>query len=107
MTNAQFEAFDPDKVAMGRAFGLLATKQKLERGETGEGLRPDRPAQLLEVYPSAQNLAGWIEYDKYGLGELEEMRYAGVKVDDDYIVFKTTQAKSVTTEAHSVRTIHG
>ena len=40
-------------------------------------------------------MAGWDEYEKYGLGELSEMGYDGIKLDDDFIVFESKQIKTI------------
>ena len=40
-------------------------------------------------------MAGWNEYEKYGLGQLYEMGYDGANLDDDYFVFNNNQIKIV------------
>jgi hypothetical protein len=39
-------------------------------------------------------MAGWDEYEKYGVGQLIEMGFDGIKLNDDYVVFEPNQIKS-------------
>lgn len=40
-------------------------------------------------------MAGWNEYEKYGLGQLRDMGYDGAKLDDDYFVFSPKQIRII------------
>lgn len=66
-------------------------KQKIERGDAGAAGR----SRIISAYLSIKNIAGWNEYEKYGLGQLREMGYDGAKLDDDYFVFSPKQIKIV------------
>ena len=94
VTNYKFDTFDPNMAAMGGAFWFTETRAKIANNETGAGLRPDKEKIILDVYLKANKQAGWGEYDKLGLGEIEGRGFDSVKLDDDYIIFNSTQIKS-------------
>ena len=90
---------------MGGTFWFTSDKASIESGETGAGLHPDKTQRTIDAYLSVQKMAGWDEYDKLSLGQLEDMGYDGVKLvmdkskpdgGADYIVFEPTQIKSAT-----------
>ena len=45
-------------------------------------------------------MAGWEEYEKYGLQEIIELGFDGIKLDDDYVIFEPTQIKSIHNEGN-------
>jgi hypothetical protein len=73
-----------------------------------EGLKNrDKGAQghgfILTLKVNIKNPAGWDEYDKYGLDELEQKGYDGVILNDkdgtfDGFVFKNKQVKIISSE---------
>lgn len=67
-----------------------------EKGAQGHGY-------ILTLKVSIKNPAGWDEYEKYGLDELEHLGYDGVILKDndgtfDGFVFKNKQVKIIKTE---------
>jgi DNA polymerase III sliding clamp (beta) subunit (PCNA family)/ribosomal protein S18 acetylase RimI-like enzyme len=94
-TQEKFNEFDIQK-SYTHSFWFTSNLDNILRGETGATQRPDAEVVVMEVYLSIQNMAGWDEYDKYGVGELISMGYDGIKLDDDYVVFEPTQIKSAT-----------
>ena len=47
------------------------------------------------MFLSAKNLAGWPEYEKLGLGQIMDLGYDGIKLDDDFVIFEPQQIKSI------------
>ena len=93
VTNEEFDEFDPNKSAMGGVFWFTTDKQKISRGETGAGLRPDKKQKTLSVFLKTEKSAGWNEYDKLGLGEIESRGFDSIKLDDDFVIFDSSQIK--------------
>lgn len=89
-TAKAFDRFDANKTMDG-VFWFTSDKTKLERGEAGAAARGD----LMPVYLSAKNLAGWDQYEKFSIDELIAQGYDGIQLDDDYVIFEPTQIKSV------------
>jgi hypothetical protein len=89
-SNSQIKKFDPKFSAQG-VFWFSSDKNKIEAGESGASSR----AFIIPVYLSAQKLAGWKEYEKLGLGQIEEQGYDGIKLDNDYVIFNPQQIKSI------------
>ncbi len=96
VTNEKFTQFDPDKAAMGGTFWFTADPSSIKEGLTGAGLRPGKKQHIIDAYLSIKKMAGWPEYEKWGLGELKDRGFDGVKLDNDYIVFNSNQIKSAT-----------
>jgi hypothetical protein len=90
-TNAKFRAFDSEFSADG-AFWFTSDRVKITGGESGAAGK----AQILPVYLAAKKLAGWADYDRMSLSELQRAGFDGVRLDDDFIVFQPTQIKSAT-----------
>jgi hypothetical protein len=66
-----------------------SNREKIERGDAGAAGR----SRIISAYLSIKNMAGWDEYNKYYLGQIHDMGYDGVKLDDDYFVFSPKQIK--------------
>ena len=90
-TSKNFKMFNPKMATMGGIFWFSSDKDKIKKGESGA----NGYTKIMEVYLSAKNLAGWTEYEPYGLGEIERMGFDGIKLDDDYIIFNNNQIKSI------------
>jgi len=93
-TQEKFEVFDIMQ-SYTHSFWFTSSKDKIDKGETGAGTRPGKDVIVMEVYLSIQKMAGWDEYEKYGVGELVQMGFDGIKLDDDYVVFEPNQIKSI------------
>ena len=89
-TSKAFSTFKSKFSAQG-VFWFTSDKDKILAGEAGAASRD----AIIPVFLSAKKLAGWNEYEKLGLGQIEGMGYDGVKLDDDYIIFNPTQIKSI------------
>ena len=90
VTTADFEEFDPNMGAQG-AIWFTSNIENITNTETGAALRPNTQKYLFEVFLNAKNPAGWTEYDKYSFGELIDLGFDSVKLDDDYIIFEPEQ----------------
>lgn len=93
VTNSEFDSFDPDKAAMGGVFWFTESKAKIDSDETGAGLYPGKQKRVLHVYLDTRKSAGWDEYEKFGLGEIERRGFKSIKLEDDWIVFDPNQIK--------------
>lgn len=89
-TSKSFSTFNRKHSAQG-VFWFTSDKNKIIAGEAGAASRD----AIIPVFLSAKNLAGWSEYGKLGLGQIQGRGYDGVKLDDDYIIFEPTQIKSI------------
>jgi len=94
VTNFDFDKFDPKMGAQG-VIWFTETKDKILNGETGASTRFGQTKYIFEAYLNIKKMAGWDEYEKYGLGEIEEMGFDGIKLDDDYVVFESNQIKII------------
>jgi predicted GNAT family acetyltransferase len=94
-TNADFKAFDLKKTTQGIIW-FTSNKSAIERGEVGA----QGSGNIMDLFVSMKNPAGWDEYEKYGLSQLEAMGYDGAMLSNgdgtfDGFVFEPTQLKSV------------
>lgn len=89
-TSKAFSTFNSKHSAQG-IFWFSSDKDKIANGDSGAAGRE----AVIPVYLSAKKLAGWEEYGKLGLGQIESMGFDGIKLDDDYIIFEPNQIKSV------------
>lgn len=89
-TNTEIKSFNSKFSAQG-VFWFSSDKANILAGNSGaQGI-----SNLIPVYISANKVAGWDEYEKLGLGQIEDMGYQAVKLDDDYIVFDARRIKSI------------
>jgi hypothetical protein len=88
-TNKDFTEFDTQFAAQG-VFWFSEDRAKIEKGESGAASSKN----IIPVYLSAKKLAGWDEYNKLSLGEIENLGFDGIKLDDDYVIFEPNQIKS-------------
>jgi hypothetical protein len=89
-TSKSFSSFNRKFSAQG-VFWFSSDKSAIESGEAGA----QATNSIIPVFLSAKNLAGWVEYEKLGLGQIMDMGYDGIKLDDDYVIFEPYQIKSI------------
>ncbi len=89
-TSKKFSKFIEKYSAQG-VFWFTSDHNKISAGESGA----QSSSHIMPVYLSLKNLAGWPEYEKLGLGQIENMGYDGIKLDDDYVVFDPKNIKSI------------
>jgi len=85
--------FDKNFSAQG-VFWFSEDKDKILRGDSGAS----SVKYIMEVILKVTKTAGWDEYDKLGLGQIEDMGYDSILLDDDWIIFKNKNIKIVKTE---------
>jgi hypothetical protein len=91
-SNVPIRQFDRDKSAMG-IFWFSDDKGAIERGE-----RANRTDWLITARLDVGNkVAGWDEYNKLGLYELER-QFNSVHLDGDWIIFDPSKIKILKTE---------
>jgi len=89
-TSKKFSTFNRKFSAQG-VFWFTSDKNKIISGNSGAA----KSSEIIPVFISASKIAGWPEYEKYGLGQIEGMGYEAIKLDDDYIVFDPRRIKSI------------
>ena len=97
ISNQKFSKFDKNVTAQG-IFWFAKNKSDLIEDGHGANINSRNPVYLYEVATTAKNPAGWDEYDKYGLGQLKDMGYDSVDLDDDVAVFYSENLKIVSVE---------
>jgi hypothetical protein len=93
-TDKNFKRFSSKFSAMGGIIWFTTDKSAVERGEVGAA----GSGYIKELYISMKNPAGWEEYEKYTLGQLENLGYDGAILPDndnkyDGFVFNTNQIR--------------
>jgi len=94
ISNEKFSQFDNYMTAQG-IFWFAKNRNDLVEHGHGASINSSKPVYLYQVETTANNPAGWDEYDKYGLGQLEEMGYDSIDLDDDFVVFDSSKIKIV------------
>ncbi len=89
-TSNVFNKFDIKRTTQGIIW-FSTDKDKIEKGESGAA----GSKIILECIIKANKVAGWEEYEKLMLGQIEELGYDAVKLDDDYFVFSDKQIKII------------
>jgi len=94
-TAKDFDAFDPDR-AIGTQFWTTTDKAAVESGDVGA----QGSGVVKELYHNIKNPAGWDEYDRYGIDELIQKGYDGIRLPDPdgnatFVAFKPNQYRSV------------
>lgn len=83
--------FFDTKYSTQGVFWFSSDKEKILSGGSGAAAT----SNIIPVFISANKVAGWDEYEKLGLGQIEDMGYQAIKLDDDYIVFDPRRIKSI------------
>lgn len=89
-TNINFDKFDLDFVAQGIIW-FSSNENSILSGESGAS----GTNFIKEAYLSIKNPAGWVEYEKYGIGELKGLGYDGIILDNNYVVFDPSQIRII------------
>ena len=84
--------FSPKYSAQG-VFWFSEDKDKILRGESGAV----SAKYLIKVHLRVNKTAGWDEYDRYSLDELENLGYDSIHLDDDWVIFDPARIKIVDT----------
>jgi hypothetical protein len=97
-SDAPIRRFDPIYSAQG-VLWFSEDKDKILRGESGAV----SAKYLIEVLLRVDKTAGWDEYDRYSLAELESLGYDSIHLDDDWVIFDPARIKIVGTSAKARR----
>lgn len=89
-SNQHIRKFDISKTMDG-TFWFSEDAEKILHGESGAAAIK----WLIKVALTVDKIAGWEEYDKYYLEELERMGYNGIHLDDDWIVFDPSRIRII------------
>lgn len=99
-TGKRFNKFDLKKTTQGIIW-FTSNKDKIIRGDIGA----ESSGYILTCEVTINNPAGWAEYDKYALYQLESMGYDGAILPDnegyDCFVFNPSQVKILKSEKTS------
>jgi hypothetical protein len=93
-TNKIFRRFSMKAATMGGIIWFTTNKESIEKGEVGASGH----GVIKNIYISMKNPANWDEYEKYTLGQLEDLGYDGVILSDgkgnyDGFVFHSNQIR--------------
>lgn len=89
-SSKNISAFNSKHSAQG-VFWFTTNKDKITSGQSGAAAT----SKIIPVFISAEKIAGWPEYEKLGLGQIEDMGFQAIKLDDDYVVFDPRRIKSI------------
>lgn len=89
-SNKNIKQFN-SKLSVQGVFWFSSNKNKILSGDAGAS----SINELISVFISGKKVAGWSEYEKLGLGQIEEMGFDVIKLDDDYVVFNPRKIKSI------------
>ena len=85
ISNNYFKSFDPSKTAQGIIWFAI-NKEDLIKNLHGASINSNRPIYVYECTINSNKTAGWEQYDKLGLWELEANKYDSIILDDDIAV---------------------
>ena len=84
VSNNKFKTFDISKSAQGIIW-FAKDKDDLLTNLHGASINNTMPVYLYKCAIKTNKIAGWNEYDKYGLWELRRMGYDTINLDDDLV----------------------
>jgi ankyrin repeat protein len=82
-------------------FWFSEDRDKIARGDSGASGRTD----IMEVYLKTTKVAGWPEYEKLSLGQIEHMGFDSIHLDDDWVIFDEKNIKSANVVTYKNRKI--
>ena len=97
ISNQKFKKFSRQYAAQG-IFWFAKDKEDLLNDFHGAGVSTNKPIWLYECRIKVKNPAGWDEYEKYGLGQIEDMGFDSIDLDDDFVVFNEKDIKILNIE---------
>lgn len=80
--------FDRNFSAQG-VFWFSEDEDKILRGDSGAS----RVKYMITVELNIKKAAGWKEYEKLGLGQIDQEGYNSIKLDDDWVMFDNKDIK--------------
>tara|TARA_R110000822_G_scaffold128195_38_gene264007 strand:- start:1110 stop:1472 length:363 start_codon:yes stop_codon:yes gene_type:complete len=85
--------FDRDFSAQG-VFWFSEDKDKILGGTSGAA----SSKYIMTVELTVTKTAGWKEYEPLGLGEIMDLGFDSIKLDDDWVIFDTNNIKVTNVE---------
>jgi hypothetical protein len=85
-TQAPFDSFDRDRAAQG-VFWFSEDYSKIADQNSGA----NSSKFIAKVQLDVNNPAGWEEYDKYYLQQINDMGFDSIKLDDDWVIFDSNR----------------
>jgi hypothetical protein len=92
-SNSPIKKFDRNFSAQD-VFWFSEDKDKILKGESGAS----STKYLITVNVNVNKTAGWDLYDKLSLGEIDQMGYDSIKLDDDWIIFDANNINIINVE---------
>lgn len=89
-SNVPIDKFNSKFSAQG-VFWFSDNKKEITSGKSGAA----STKWIMTVKLKVNKTAGWDEYDKLGLGQIEDMGYDSIKLYDDWIIFNAKNIKVV------------
>ena len=83
-----------NKRSAGGVFWFSTNKDAILNGEVGV----DLPKYIMEVVLTVSKTAGWDEYDKLVLDQIQQEGFDSIKLDDDWIIFDSKNIKVIKVE---------
>ena len=85
ISNSYFKSFDPKQTAQGLIW-FSNNKEDLIKNLHGASINTKEDIYLYICNIDSNKIAGWEEYDKLGLWELEQKGYDTINLDNDIAV---------------------
>jgi hypothetical protein len=82
--------FDPRFSAQG-VLWFSEDPEKIIRGESGAV----SSAYLMKVRLHVDHTAGWDEYERYFLAQIEDLGFDSIQLDDDWVIFDPDRVEVV------------
>lgn len=91
--HVSIKRFDRKFSAQG-VFWFSEDKKKILRGDSGAV----SSKYIMTVKLTIKNTAGWDEYDKLSLGQINDAGFNSIKLDDDWVIFDSKDIKIIKVE---------
>ncbi|NCP97736.1 hypothetical protein GW796_05780 [archaeon] len=92
-SNVPINKFNRDFSAQG-VFWFSEDKDKIIKGTSGAV----SSKYIMEVILTVDKTAGWDDYEKLSLFEIENLGFDSIHLDDDWVIFKNKNIKVVNIE---------
>jgi hypothetical protein len=92
-SNVPIKKFSREHGAQG-VMWFSEDKDKIIRGESGAL----SSKYIMKVQLNVENTAGWEDYEKKYLKQIEDEGFDSIKLDDDWIIFEPSRVKVIEIE---------
>jgi hypothetical protein len=92
ISNERFSRFNTKMTAQGIIW-FAEDADSLQKDLHGASINSRRPVYLYKCAVTMGKTAGWMEYEKYGIGELRNMGYDSIALDDDVAVLSSKSVR--------------